>query len=111
MIVPRLTIHKWKRKFFALVSISLCLPLHTPIFHKIKPRFLKSSGKRYSGGTRRSSGSWSNWKKQQSYIRLSMQLRKQRGKQRSKPKKRPKNRGLWRRRRSWSISNNSGTRC
>jgi len=43
---------------------------------------------------RRSSGSWSNWKKQQNYIRLSVQLRKQEGKQRPKPKKRLKNREL-----------------
>ena len=39
-----------------------------------------------------------------------MQLRKQEEKQRPKPRKRLKNGGLWRRRRSWGISNNSGMR-
>ena len=45
---------------------------------------MKSSNKRCSRGTRRSSNSWSNWKKQQSYVRLSVQLRRQGGKQRKK---------------------------
>jgi len=56
MMVPRSTIHKQKKKFFALVSVSLCLPLPTLIFHKTMPRFLKSSDKRCSRGMRRSSG-------------------------------------------------------
>jgi len=51
------TIHKQKRKFFALVSVSSCLSLPTPIFHKIIPRSWKNSGKRCSRGTRRRSSS------------------------------------------------------
>jgi len=79
-MVPRSIIYKWRRKFFALVSVLSCLPPPTPIFHKTTLRFLKCSGKRYSGGMKRSSGSWSNWKKQQSYVGLSTQLRKLREK-------------------------------
>jgi len=52
VMVPRSTIHKQKRKFFALVSVSLCLSPLSPTFHKTMPRFLKSSR-----GIRRSSGS------------------------------------------------------
>jgi len=55
MIIPGSTIHKQKRKFFAVVSVSLCLPLPTPTFHKTMPRFWKSSSKRCSRGMRRSS--------------------------------------------------------
>ena len=45
MMVPRSTIHKWKRKFFALVSVLLCLSLSTPTFHKTTLRFWKCSSK------------------------------------------------------------------
>jgi len=51
--------------------------LSTPIFHKTTLRSLKNSSKKCSGGTRSSSSSWSNWKKWQSYVRLSVWLRKQ----------------------------------
>ena len=46
-MVPRSTIHKQKRKFFALVSVSLCLLLLPLTFHKTTPRFWESSGKRH----------------------------------------------------------------
>jgi len=114
-MVPKSTIYKWRRKFFALVSVLPCLPPPTPIFHKTMPRFLKSSGKRYSRSTRKSSGSWSNWKKWQSYIRLSIQLRRLEGKQRKRLRKKLRGSKLWRRRRErkeqWSTSNSSKTRC
>jgi len=99
MMVSRSTIHKLKKKFFALVSVLLCLPPPTPIFHKTMLRSLKSSSKRYSGGMRSSSSSWSNWKKQQSYVRLSMWLRRQGEKQRKRPGRKLRGKGLWRRRR------------
>ena len=46
-------------------------------FHKMMLKYLKSSSKKSSGDMRRRSGFWSNWKKQQSLVRLSMQLRRQ----------------------------------
>jgi len=42
MMVPKSKIHKQKRKFFALVSISLCLLLPPPTFHKIMLRSSKA---------------------------------------------------------------------
>jgi len=63
------------------------------------PRFLESSSKRYSGGMRRSSSSWSKWKKQQSYVGLSMWLRRQEEKQRKRPRRKSRDRGLQRKRR------------
>ena len=114
-MIPRSTIHKQKRKFFALVSVLSCLPPPTLIFHETIPRFLKSSSKKYSRGTRRSSSSWSNWKKWQSYIGLSMQLRRLERKQRKRLRRKLKGSELWRRRRErggwWSTSNSSETRC
>jgi len=62
------------------------------------PRSSKSSGKRYSRDTRRSSGSQSNWKKWQSYIGLSIQLRRLGGKQRIRPRRKLRSRELQRRR-------------
>jgi len=56
-MVPGSTIHKQKRKFFALVSVSLCLPPSTPTFYKTIPRFWKNSGKKCNRDIRRSSGS------------------------------------------------------
>ena len=107
MIVPRSTIYKQKRKVFAFVSISLCLPPSLLTFPKIMPKYLKSSSKKSSGDMRRSNSSWSNWKKQQSHIRLSMWLRRQGRKLRGEE--------LYKRRRRrgehWSTSNNSRTRC
>jgi len=77
------------------------------------PRPLKSSGKRCSGGTRRSRGPSFDCKRQQKPVVLSMRLRKPGEKQR--PRKRPRGRGLWRRRRGrrgqGSTSSDSGTRC
>jgi len=114
-MVPRSTIHKQKRKFFTLVSVLLCLLLPTPTFHKTTPRPLKSSGKRCSGGTRRSSSPSFDCKRQQKPVMQSVQLRRLGEKQRLEPRKRPRDRGLWRRRRGrrgqWNISSNSGTRC
>jgi len=78
-------------------------------------RFWKISSKRCSGGTRRSSSSWSNWKKRQGYVGLSTQLRRLGGKWRRRPRRKPRGRELWRRRRGrggwWSTSNSSKTRC
>ena len=83
-----------KKKFFALVSVLSCLPPLTPTFCNMTPRSSKSSGKRCSGGIRRSNGFWSNWKKQQSYVGLSTWLRRLGGKLRRKLR----GRELWRRR-------------
>ena len=109
------TIHKQKRKFFALVSVSSCLPPPTPTFYKTILRFLKSSGKRYSRDMKRSSSSYFNSRKQQSYVGLSVQLRRQGGKWRRRPRRKPRNRELWRKRRRrrgcWSTSNDSEMRC
>ena len=108
MMVPRSTIYKQKRKFFALVSVSSCLLPPSPTFHNMTPKSLKNSTKKYSS-------SCFNWRKEWSYIGLSMQLRKQGGKQRKRLGRKPRGRGLQRRKRRrrecWSISNNSGTRC
>jgi len=60
---------------------------------------------------RRSSSLSFDCKRQQRPIVQSMQLRKPGEKWRPKPRKRPKNRGLQRRRRSWSISNDSRMKC
>ena len=114
-MVPRSTIHKWKRKFFALASISSYLPPPLPTLHKTILKCLKCSNKKCSGDTRSSSSSYFSWKKWQSYVRLSMQLRKQEGKQRQRPGRNPREKELQRRRRRrrehWSISNNSEMRC
>ena len=99
-MVPRLTIHKQKRKFFALVSVSLCLLLPPPTFLKMTLNCLRSS----------SSHSF-DCKRQWRPIVQSVWLRKPGEKWRPKPRKRQKNRELQRRRRSWSTSNNSWTRC
>jgi len=76
-MVPGSTIHKWKRKFVALVSVLLYLSLPTPTFHRIMPRYLKSSGKRYSGDMKRSNSSCFNSRKWQDYVGLSAQLKRQ----------------------------------
>jgi len=109
-MVPRSTIHKQKRKFFALVFVSLYLLLPPLTFLKTMLKCSRSSAVRYSNGMRSSSSSSFNYKRQQRPIMQSMQLRKPGEKQRPKPRKRPKNRRL-RRRRSWSTSNSSRTRC
>jgi len=62
-------------------------------------RLLKSSGKRCSGGTRRSRGPSFDCKRQQKPVVQSMQLRKPGEKQRPRPRKRLRGRELWRRRR------------
>jgi len=59
---------------------------------------------------KRRSSSFFNCKRQQRLIMQSVQLRKPGEKWRPKLRKRPENRGL-QRRRSWSIFNDSGTRC
>jgi len=94
-MVPKSTIYKQK-KSFALVFISLYLFPPTPTFPKTVPRFLKCSSKKYSGGTKRYSSSSFKWKKQQSYIGLSIQLRRQGGKWRKRPGRKLRDRGLQR---------------
>ena len=96
MMVPRSTIYKQKRKFFALVSVLLCLPPPLPTFHKMTPRPLKSSGKRCSGGTKRSRGSSFDCKRQWKPVMQSVWLRKPGEKWRPRPRKRPRGRGLQR---------------
>jgi len=75
---------------------------------------LKSSGKTCSGDTRRCSSSWSNWKKRQSYVGLSMRLRRLEEKQRKRPRRKLRGRELQRRKKGkggqWSTSNGSRTR-
>ena len=97
-MVPRSTIYKQK-KFFTFVSILSCLLLLPPTFSKMMLKCLKSS-----------SSSQSNWKKQQSYIRLSVQFRRQGGKLRQKQEKKLEGGRLWKRRSRrkeyWSTSNN-----
>ena len=114
MIVSGSTIHKQKRKFVALISVPSYFPLPTPIFYKMMLRFWKNSGKKCSGGIRSSSSSYFNLRKQQGYIRLSIQLRRQGVKQRKRPRRKLKGRELQRRRRGrgrqQSISNSSETR-
>jgi len=114
-MVPRSTIHKQKRKFFALVSVLLCLPPPPPTFHKTTPRPLKSSGKRCSGGIRRSRGPSFSCKRQRKPIMQSVQLRKPGEKRRPRPRKRPRGRGLQKRRRGrrgrGSTSSDFRTRC
>jgi len=79
------------------------------------PRPLKSSGKRCSGGTRRSRGPSFDCKRQQKPVMQSVWLRKPGEKQRPGPRKRQRGRGLRRRRRGrkgqGSISSNSRMRC
>ena len=114
-MVPRSTIHKQKRKFFALVSVSLCLPLPTPTFPKMTLKCSKNSAVRCNNSMRRSSSLSFDCKRQQKPIVQSMQLRNPEEKQRPKPRKRPRDRGLQRRRRErrgqWNISSDSRTRC
>jgi len=80
-MVPRSTIYKWKRKFFALVSISSYLSPLSLIFHKMMPKFLKCSK-----NIRRSS-------------EITSGLRRQGGKQRKRLGRKSGGRGLQRRRR------------
>jgi len=87
MMVPGSTIHKQKRKFFALVSVSLCLSLPPPTFLKTTLKCLRSS-------TMRCSSLSFDCKRQWRPVVQSMWLRKPGEKQRPKPRKRPKNRGL-----------------
>ena len=102
-MLSKSTIYKQKKKFFALVSISLCLLLPTLIFYKITPKSQKCNSSCF------------NLKKQRGYIRLSMWFRRQKGKQRRKSRRKPKDRQLQkkrrRRRECWNISNDSKTRC
>ena len=92
VMVPRSTIHKQKREFFALVSVLLCLPLPTPTFHKMMLRYLKSSSKRCSSSCFNSRKWWD-------YIGLSAWLRRQGRKWRRKSGRKLKGRELQRRRR------------
>ena len=110
-MVPRSTIHKQKRKFFALVFVSLCLSLSSLIFLKITLKCLRSSAVRYSNNMRKSSSPFFNYKRQQRSIVQIVWLIKPGEKQRLKLRKGPKNRKLQRRRKSQSIPNDSGTRC
>jgi len=115
MMVPRLTIHKQKREFFALVSALLCLPPPTPTFHKTTLRYSRSSAVRCNDGMRRNSSPSYDCKRQRKPVVLSVQLRKPGEKQRPRPRKRPRDRGLQRRRRGrrglWSTSSGSEMRC
>ena len=61
-----------------------------PTFHKITPRPLKSSGKRYSRGTRRSRGPSFDCKRQWKPVVQSVWLRKSGEKRRPRPRKRPR---------------------
>jgi len=78
-------------------------------------RPLKSSGKRWCRGTKRSRGPSFDCKRQRKPVVQSMWLRRPEEKQRPKPKKRPRGRGLQRRRRGrrgqWNTSRDSGMRC
>jgi len=78
------------------------------------PRPLKCSGKRCSGGTRRSRDPSFDCKRQQKPVVQSVQLRKPGEKQRPRPRKRLRGRGLRRRRGRrgrWNTSSDSRTRC
>jgi len=114
-MVPKSTIHKQKRKFFALVSVLLCLLLPPLTFHKMTLRPLKGSSKRCSRGMRRSRDPSFDCKRQRKPIVQSMQLRKLGEKQRPRLRKRPRGRGLRRRRKGrrgrGSTSSDSGTKC
>jgi len=108
-MVPRSTIHKQKKKFFALVPISLCFLPPTPIFLKTTLKCLRSSIMKCSDGMRRSNSSSFICKRQLRPVVQSIQLRKPEERQRPKLRKRLKSGGL-QKRRSWSIFNDSGTR-
>jgi len=87
-MVPRSTIHKQKRKFFTLVSVSLCL-LPLPLtFLKMMLNCLRNSAVRCSDGMRSSSSLSFDCKRQQRPVMLSVQLRKPGEKWRPKPGKR-----------------------
>ena len=93
VMVPRSTIYKSRRKFFALVFVLSYLPPPTPIFHKMMLRSLKSRG------IKRSSSSCFNLRKQQGYIGLSTWLRRQREKWRRRSRRKLRDRELQRKRR------------
>ena len=96
-MVPRSTIHKQKKEFFALVSVSLCLPLPTPTFPRMTLKCSRSSAGRCNNSMRRSRGPSFNYKRQCKPIVQSVWLRKPGEKWRPRPRKRPRGRGLWRR--------------
>ena len=114
-MVPRSTIHKQKKEFFALVSVSLCLPLPTPTFPRMTLKCSRSSAGRCNNSMRRSRGPSFNYKRQCKPIVQSVWLRKPGEKWRPKPRKKQRGRELWRRRRErrgqWNISSDSRTRC
>jgi len=99
-----------EKEVFSLVPVLSCLPLPPLTFLKTMLKCSKSSTMRCNDSMRRSSSLSFNCKRQQKPVIQSVRLRKPGEKQRPKLRKRPKNRGLWRRR-SWSIFNDSGTRC
>jgi len=70
----------------------------------------RSNAIKCSDDMRRSNSSFFIYKRQQRPVVQSMWLRKLGERWRPKPRKRPKSGGLQRRRRNWSISNNSRTR-
>jgi len=114
-MVPRSKYINRKREFFALISVSLCLPPPPPTFPRTMLKCLKSSAGRCNDGMRRNSSPSFGYKRQRMPIVQSVQLRRLGGKRRPEPRKRPRDRGLRRRRRGrrgqGSTSSGSGTRC
>ena len=107
-MVPRSTIYKQKREFFALISVSLCLSLPTLTFPRMTLKCQRSSARRCNSSMRRSRGPSFNCKRQWKPVMQSMLLRKPGEKRRPRPRKRPRGREKGGR---WSISSDSGTRC
>jgi len=93
-MVPRSTIYKQKRDFFALASVSSCLPLLSLTFSNTMLKYSKSGDVKCSNGMRRSNSSWFVCKRQQRPIMWSVQLKRQGGRQRPRQRKKLKDRGL-----------------
>jgi len=114
-MVPRSTIHKQKkREFFALIFVSLYLPLPPLTFPRTTLKCSKSSVRRCNDGMRRNSSPSFGYKRQQKPVMQSVQLRRLGGKRRPELRKRPRDRGLRRRRGrrgQWNTSSDSGTKC
>ena len=110
-MVPRSTIYKQKRKFFcSCFYIIISSPALSDISQN-NTEMLESSAMKCSNSIRKSNSPSFICKRQQRPIMQSIQLRKPGERQRPKPRKRLKNRELQRRRRSWSTSNDSRTKC
>ena len=110
VMLSRPIIHKQKRKFFHLSSISSYLLSSHPIFHNTTPIYLKSSDGRYREDMRRSNSFKPNWKRQQRPVMLSVLLRRQERWPRLRQGRKSRSGGLWRKRRKknrWSIWDNS----